>query len=61
MKRSTYDYTINQSESMVRYIANDFFAKEGFRLIDYHGEQVWKKGTGFLTAPSYIKLDYRNI
>ena len=60
MKRSTYDYTINQSESMVRYIANDFFAKEGFRLIDYHGEQVWKKGTGFLTAPSYIKLDYRN-
>ena len=27
-------------------------------LKDYHGETVWKKGTGAMTAMQYIKLEY---
>lgn len=60
MGRSVYDYTLNQPQSLIQYIANDYFAKEGFRLINYRGEQVWKKGTGMMTAPSYIKINYQN-
>lgn len=58
MSRSRWDYTIGKPDDFIQFISNDFFAKEGFRLIDYKGEQVWKKGTGMLVAPSYIKLQY---
>lgn len=45
---------------LVKFIAEDFFDKEGFNLIDYHGEAVWKKGIGMVTAPQFIKLSYQN-
>ena len=60
MGRSVYDYTIGKPDDFIQFVSNDFFAKEGFRLVNYKGEQVWKKGTGFLTAPSFIKLSYGN-
>ena len=31
---------------------------EGFKQKDYHGEQVWKKGVGLLTAMKFIKFEY---
>ena len=58
MSRSRWDYTIGKPDDFIQFISNDFFAKEGFRLINYKGEQVWKKGTGLLGAPSFIKLQY---
>lgn len=60
MGRSVYDYTIGKPDDFIQFVSNDFFAKEGFRLVNYKGEQVWKKGTGFLTAPSFIKFSYGN-
>lgn len=59
-KRTVFNYTLNKPESLVQYLANDYFIKEGFHLVDYKGEQVWKKGTGILTAPSYIKMIYKD-
>lgn len=56
---STY-LTINQPDEFVRIIVNDFFEKEGFTLKNYKGEMVWKKGTGMLAAPQFIKVDYQN-
>jgi len=35
-----------------------FLIDEGFSPKDYHGEQVWKKGTGIATAMQYVKLEY---
>ena len=60
MARTVYEYTLNLEDSMVQYLANDYLTKEGFRQVDYKGEQVWKRGTGMITAPSYIKLNYAN-
>lgn len=56
---STY-LTINQPQEFVQMIATDFFEKEGFVYTEYKGENVWKKGNGFLTLPQFIKLDYRD-
>lgn len=35
-----------------------FLIDEGFSRKDYHGEQVWKKGTGLVTAMQYVKIEY---
>lgn len=58
MSRTIMEYTLGKPDDFVQFIANDYFTKEGFRPILYKGEQVWKKGTGFLVAPSFIKLQY---
>lgn len=60
MSRTVMSYPIQQPEDFIRYISNDFFTKEGFRTVFYHGETVWKHGTGLLVAPSYVKLEYAN-
>lgn len=60
MSRSIYDYTINKPDDFIQFVSNDFFKKEGFQLINYKGEQLWKRGTGMVTAANYIKLQYGN-
>jgi len=58
MARTVYDLQINKPDDFIQFISNDYFAKEGFKLVNYKGEQVWKKGVGFLVAPSFIKFSY---
>lgn len=41
-------------------ITSRYLVSEGYKLVDYNGEQVWKKGNGWMTAPSYIKISYIN-
>ena len=60
MSRTIMEYTLNQPDNFVQFITNDFFTKEGFRFINYNGELLWKKGTGVLTAPSFVKMIYAN-
>lgn len=43
-------------DDMVRFIAEDYLSKEGFKQKLYKGEAVWKKGNGLLTAPQFIKI-----
>ena len=45
-KRFSTDFAVPHTADLVKFIAEDFFDKEGFNLIDYHGEAVWKKGIG---------------
>lgn len=58
--RYTTQLSINQPEDFVTLIVNDFFNKEGFKYVNYKNEMVWKKGSGILTAPQYIKIVYQN-
>lgn len=58
MGRYVAEYTIGQPDEFIRLVSEDYFQKEGFKLVPYKGEMLWKKGRGVLTAPQYIKLAY---
>lgn len=58
MGRYVAEYTIGQPDDFIRMVSEDYFQKEGFKLVPYKGEMLWKKGCGILTAPQYIKLTY---
>ena len=58
MGRYVAEYTIGQPDDFIRMVSEDYFQKEGFKLVPYKGEMLWKKGCGVLTAPQYIKLAY---
>lgn len=58
MSRSIFDYTIGKPDDFIQFVSNDFFAKSGYYLINYKGEQIWRKGSGMITSPSFIKLQY---
>ena len=51
-----FDFNGNQERLIER--VNTFMESEGFKLVDYKGEEVFKKGHGLLSAPSYLKLEY---
>ena len=36
----------------------EYMTKEGFQLVNYKGQQVWKKGYGLLTAPQYLVISF---
>ncbi|MCI8497589.1 MAG: hypothetical protein HFE85_04995 [Clostridiales bacterium] len=37
-------------------LASSVLQAEGFQYVTYKGENVWKKGTGVLTAPQFIAI-----
>lgn len=49
-----YDLTHQEANKRIESI----LSLRGFKLINYHGESVWKKGNGALTAMQYIKIEY---
>ena len=57
MGRYINTYTSTKTQEQLAYIADDFFAKEGFKTYDYKGETVFKLGSGWLSAPQFIKLN----
>lgn len=48
MSRFIADYQSGKPDDFIKFVSEDFFAKEGFRQVNYKGETVWKKGVGFL-------------
>jgi len=36
----------------------EYMTAEGFKLIDYKGQMTWKKGSGWVTAPQYLGIQY---
>lgn len=62
MARFMADFVVNRADAdqFIQFVAQDFFQKEGFKYVNFKGEQVWKKGTGALVAPQFMKLEYRN-
>lgn len=59
MSRSIMEIPISQPKEFVDLIVNDFFYKEGFKAKFNKGENVWQKGSGWITAPQFIKVGYR--
>ncbi|HJD23574.1 MAG TPA: DUF4190 domain-containing protein [Firmicutes bacterium] len=57
-KRYAVDFNTGKPDDFIRFVSEDFLRKEGFALVTYRGESVWKKGQGLLTAPQFIKLQY---
>lgn len=60
MARFVTEIATGNPDDMIRFIAEDFFAKEGFVLTSDGGQMVWKKGSGFFTAPQYIQMYFQN-
>ena len=60
MARYTNRFQSSRSDEQIKQIAESFFTTEGFKLTDYQGEQLYKKGVGLMTAPQFIKLSSLN-
>lgn len=60
MARYIADFQTGKPDDMIRFITEDFFQKEGFTLVNFKGEAVWKKGSGLMTAPQFVKLSSVN-
>ncbi|MCL2332503.1 MAG: hypothetical protein FWC54_03320 [Actinomycetia bacterium] len=56
MARFSYDFQTPYSPEQVNAFLNDFAQKEGFEFTTRDGEQVLKKGSGWVTAPQFIKV-----
>ena len=50
--------TPNPSETYAPAI-NQYMLNEGFTLVDYKGQKVWKKGFGVVTCPQYFSIQYQ--
>jgi len=56
-----YQNSIPIGSADINFVANEiarYMTGEGFNLIDYNGQKVWKKGFGILTAPQYLVLSF---
>ena len=60
MARFVANMPTGKPDDMVRFIAEDYLNKEGFKQITYKNEVVWKKGNGLVTGPQFIKLETMN-
>lgn len=57
MARYRHEINTTKSRDEAEKIALDFLKTHGFKEKDYKGEKVWKKGTGFLMGPQFIKVE----
>ena len=59
MARTTIVTQSNCKFEQAENIINNILSKNGFKQTTINsGENVWKKGTGFLTAMQFIKIDF---
>ena len=59
MARTTIVTQFNCKFEQAENIINNILSKNGFKQTTINsGENVWKKGTGFLTAMQFIKIDF---
>ena len=60
MARTVVNIKLNIDSENADKMIRQILIADGYRQIDYHGEAVWKKGTGLMTAMHYIKIEYTN-
>ena len=58
MPRYVREMKTKKSEKEITNLVHAFMEREGFRAVQYKGEDVWQKGRGLLTAPQFMKIDY---
>jgi len=56
MARFSYDFQTPYTPEQVNVFLNDFAEKEGFTFTSREGEQVLKKGSGWVSGPQFIKI-----
>ena len=60
MARFQTNFQVSRPDEQVRQIVMDYLGREGFTYTTTKGEPVWKKGSGFLAAPQFMKVECQN-
>lgn len=58
MARSIYQVSYRCGFPELRRRLEEVLMSSGYRPYLYEGENIWKKGTGAMTAMMYIKIEY---
>lgn len=58
MARTTIQIKHNRTYQDASKIIKNLLTSKGFKVISYHGENVWKQGVGLLTAMKYVKVEF---
>jgi len=54
--RFSYDFQTPYTPDQVNAFLNDFAQKEGFKFTSRDGEQVLKKGSGWVSGPQFVRV-----
>lgn len=60
MARTVVNIKLSMDSENANKIIRQILLADDYREIDYHGEVVWKKGIGLMTAMHYIKIEHTN-
>lgn len=58
MARTLIEIPFSQDQQTVENLVRNVLMGDKYKEIDYHGETVWKMGTGMMTAMHFIKTEY---
>lgn len=58
MARTVIEVKHNLSYQEASRIIGRRLTAKGFKTVSYHGESVWKSGTGLMTAMKYVKVEF---
>ena len=58
--RYQLNFPANRGDQDAQNVIGQYLTQEGFSLVMYKGEYVWKKGMGFFAAPQYVKAACQN-
>ena len=58
MAKFIRDYDIGQNGEAVFNDINAYLVSEGYKYVKYKGQDVFKKGNGFVSGPTFFKLTF---
>ncbi len=56
MARYQNSFVSSKSPEEIQQVLTKFCEMEGFKFVTYKGEQVYKKGSGIMTGPQFVKV-----
>ena len=60
MGRYIRDIVLNKPNDFVAFMINDYLSKEGFKLVEFKGQQVFRCGGGLFEMPKFLVWNYQN-
>lgn len=58
MSRTVKIVECSRDPAIIDEQIRNILANDGYKLINYNDEKVWKMGTGLMTAMHYIKFEF---
>lgn len=58
MSRTVFNVNYNCDFESANNTISNILTENGFKLINRNGEEVWKKGTGMMTAMQFVKVEF---